>query len=77
MNHPYLIGIDEAGRGPWTGSVFAGAVVLNPAAPISGLNDSKKLSHTKRELLFNEIMQSCMVGVGIATVEEIDNLNAQ
>ncbi len=76
MNHPYLIGIDEAGRGPWTGSVFAGAVVLNPAAPISGLNDSKKLTALKRETLAELIRSHALAwGVGSASASEVDEVN--
>ena len=46
-----VAGVDEAGRGPWAGSVFAAAVILNPADTILGLNDSKKLSAKKRDFL--------------------------
>ncbi len=70
-----VAGVDEAGRGPWAGPVVAAAVIFqNYYAPI-GINDSKKLSSTKRKALFAEIMQSGIVGVGIASVEEIDTLN--
>jgi ribonuclease HII len=72
----HLIGIDEAGRGPWTGSVFAGAVVLNPSAPIAGLKDSKKLSPAKRELLAELIRtQALGWGLGSASAAEVDQLN--
>jgi ribonuclease HII len=71
-----LIGIDEAGRGPWTGSVFAGAVVLNPAAPIAGLNDSKKLTATKREALAALIKTHALGwGIGSASAAEVDAVN--
>jgi ribonuclease HII len=71
-----IIGIDEAGRGPWTGSVFAGAVVLNPTAPIVGLNDSKKLSAAKREALAIEIRNKALAwGVGSASAAEVDAIN--
>ena len=50
-----VCGIDEAGRGPLAGPVFAACVVLRPGEEIAGLNDSKKLSEKKRELLFDEI----------------------
>ena len=52
----YLIaGVDEAGRGPLAGPVIAGAVILDPAHPIQGLADSKKLTAKRRERLFDEI----------------------
>lgn len=69
-----VCGIDEAGRGPWCGPVVAAAVVLGENFP-DGMNDSKKLSEKKREELFEQIMESCQVGVGIASVEEIDQIN--
>lgn len=70
------VGADEAGRGPLCGNVVAGAVVLDPKHPIEGLNDSKKLSEKKRELLYKEIIEhSLAYGVGEATPKEIDELN--
>lgn len=76
MSDFLIIGIDEAGRGPWTGSVFAGAVVLNPAAPIVGLNDSKKLSAARREELAIEIRSKALAwGVGSASAAEVDAVN--
>jgi ribonuclease HII len=70
------IGIDEAGRGPWTGSVFAAAVVLNPNCPIIGLNDSKKLSTKKRETLAVVIAKDALAyGIGSASAVEIDKIN--
>ena len=70
-----IAGIDEAGRGPWAGPVVAAAVVLDPAHIPDGLNDSKKLTESKRESLFDEIMKKADVGVGIADVERIDRTN--
>lgn len=70
-----VAGVDEAGRGPWAGPVVAAAVVLDPANIPLGLNDSKKLTESKRESLFNDIMKTADVGVGIADVEHIDRLN--
>jgi ribonuclease HII len=71
-----IIGIDEAGRGPWTGSVFAGAVVLNPAVPIAGLNDSKKLTAAKREALAELIKTHALGwGIGSASAAEVDAVN--
>lgn len=69
-------GVDEAGRGPLCGPVYAAAVILDPARPIEGLNDSKKLSEKKREALAPVIRERALAwSVGIATVEEIDRLN--
>ena len=69
-------GVDEAGRGPLCGPVYAAAVILDPARPIPGLNDSKKLSEKKREALAPLIRERALAwAVGIATVEEIDRLN--
>jgi ribonuclease HII len=57
MSILWICGVDEAGRGPLVGSVVAGAVVLDPNQPITGLRDSKKLSPARREELYIEIMQ--------------------
>ena len=73
--HPGLCGIDEAGRGPLCGPVVAGAVILPEGFDVSALNDSKKLSEAKREVLYETIIASCDWGVGIATPEEIDAYN--
>ncbi|MDD7428789.1 MAG: ribonuclease HII [Oscillospiraceae bacterium] len=69
-------GIDEAGRGPLAGDVYAAAVILPEGVFIEGINDSKKLSEKKREQLFDEITAKAAAwSVGIATVQEIDELN--
>lgn len=69
-------GVDEVGRGPLAGPVVAGAVVLDPARPIAGLKDSKRLSAARRELLADEIRRSALAwGLGRAEVTEIDRLN--
>lgn len=70
-----VCGVDEAGRGPWAGPVVAAAVILDAARIPPGLNDSKKLNEKKREALFPAIMESAVVGVGIADVERIDRDN--
>jgi len=75
-----ICGVDEAGRGPLAGPVFAAAVILPPNVVIEGLNDSKKLSEKKREELFNKIIDSA-VAYSIAlcsegTIDEINILNA-
>lgn len=72
---PRVCGIDEAGRGPWAGPVVAAAVVLDPACIPEGLHDSKALSAAWREALFEPIMRSALVGVGIADVGRIDRDN--
>ena len=70
-----VCGIDEAGRGPWAGPVVAAAVVLDRGAIPDGIDDSKKLAPASREELFDAIMASARVGIGIGTVEEIDRIN--
>ena len=71
-----IAGVDEAGRGPLAGNVVAAAVILDDANPIKGLADSKKLSAIKRGKLFDEIYAKALcVGVGQASVAEIDKLN--
>ena len=70
-----VCGIDEAGRGPWAGPVIAAAVVLSAARPIAGLADSKQVSRLAREQLHALILQHAAVGIGEASVEEIDQLN--
>lgn len=69
-------GVDEVGRGPLVGNVVTAAVILDPNNPITGLNDSKKLTEKKRELLFAEIHEKALcINVGHATPDEIDELN--
>ena len=71
-----VCGIDEAGRGPLAGPVVAAAVILDPARPIAGLNDSKKLSEKKRDALAVLIREQAVAWcVAEASVEEIDRLN--
>ena len=72
----YICGIDEAGRGPLAGPVVAGAVILPKDCDILYLNDSKKLSAAKRDLLFDEIKEKAIaVGVGIVSPAVIDEIN--
>lgn len=69
-----VCGIDEAGRGPLAGAVYAAAVILDPDNPIEGLNDSKKLTEKKREMLFDEIIAKAKAYcVTMASVEEIES----
>ncbi len=71
-----VAGVDEVGRGPLCGPVVTAAVVLDPARPILGLNDSKKLSEVRRERLFDEICEKALAWcIARADVEEIDRLN--
>ncbi len=70
-----VAGVDEVGRGPLAGPVVAAAVVLDPLNIPEGLNDSKKLSTKKRELLFEIIQNTARYCIADASVEEIDTLN--
>lgn len=71
-----VCGVDEAGRGPLAGPVYAAAVILPTGLQIPGLNDSKKLSEKKREELFEIITKNAVsYSVGIATEREIDEIN--
>ena len=71
-----IAGVDEAGRGPLAGPVVAAAVILHRDVPIPGVNDSKKLSESRREYLYEEIVQQCVgYAVGIISNEAIDRLN--
>lgn len=69
-------GVDEVGRGPLAGDVVAAAVILDPKNPIEGLNDSKKLTEKRRDVLFEEIRNKAISwSVARADVSEIDSLN--
>jgi len=71
-----ICGVDEAGRGPLAGDVFAAAVILDPDNPIDGLADSKKLSEARRDKLAELIRERALAWcVAQASVEEIDRLN--
>lgn len=71
-----IAGTDEAGRGPLVGSVVAAAVILDPANPIAGLNDSKKLTAKRREALFDQIIEHALSWhIAEASAAEIDELN--
>ena len=77
---PIIVGVDEAGRGPLAGDVYAAAVILPPDCVIEGVNDSKKLTEKKREALFDEITERaeayCIATASVAEIEEINILNA-
>lgn len=71
-----ICGVDEAGRGPLAGAVYASAVILNPKYPITGLTDSKKMSEKKRDALAIEIKQYALAWtIATSSVEEIDEIN--
>ena len=71
-----VCGVDEAGRGPLAGPVFAAAVILPPNAQLEGLNDSKKLSEKRRASLFDAIVACALAwAVASASVEEIERVN--
>ncbi len=71
-----VCGVDEAGRGPLAGPVYAAAVILDPSKPIRGLADSKKLSERKRNELAVQIRCNALSwGIGTASVDEIDSIN--
>lgn len=75
-NADFIAGVDEVGRGPLVGAVVTAAVILDPAHPIEGLADSKKLSEKKRLLLAEEIKQKALAwSLGRAEPAEIDELN--
>ncbi|SVD07001.1 uncharacterized protein METZ01_LOCUS359855, partial [marine metagenome] len=72
----YLAGIDEAGRGPLAGPVVSAAVILPQDIELPGVNDSKKISEKKREVLYGDIQERALsVGIGCADVAEIDEKN--
>lgn len=76
QGYRYVIGVDEAGRGPLCGPVAAAACILPPDCEILFLNDSKKLSEKKRELLFDEIREKALAyGIGLAEPARIDEIN--
>ncbi len=70
-----VAGVDESGRGPWAGPVVAAAVILDPEALPEGINDSKKLTHAKREEIHDIILARAEVGIGIIDVTVIDRDN--
>ena len=75
-NTGFICGVDEAGRGPLAGAVFAAAVILDPNKIIAGLADSKKLSEKKRDFLAGEIKEKALVwSIASCSAEEIDEIN--
>jgi len=72
----FICGVDEAGRGPLAGAVFAAAVILDPAHPITGLRDSKKLSEARRDQLAADIKKYALAWcIAEASEQEIDEVN--
>ena len=72
----YICGIDEAGRGPLAGPVVVASVIMPKDSMIEGVNDSKKVSEKKREILYEKIIDECIsYGIGIIDPEEIDSIN--
>ncbi|MFZ1767004.1 MAG: ribonuclease HII, partial [Candidatus Nitrotoga sp.] len=75
-NNLFICGVDEAGRGPLAGPVYAAAVILDSSRPIEGLDDSKKLSEKRRDYLALEIKQHAVAwAIAEASVKEIDSIN--
>lgn len=78
--HGVVCGIDEAGRGPLAGDVFAAAVIFDEGTVIDGINDSKKLTEKKREALFDEICAKaeayCIASASVGEIEELNILQA-
>ncbi|MDE6751903.1 MAG: ribonuclease HII [Eubacterium sp.] len=71
-----ICGVDEAGRGPLAGPVFAAAVILPEGHIIEGVNDSKKLSEKRRDALYDKIIDECVCySIGTASEKEIDEIN--
>jgi len=70
-----VAGVDEAGRGPWAGPVVAAAVILDRATAPHGLRDSKTLTEKRRRALAADLWKTAKIGVGVASVEEIDQMN--
>ncbi len=70
-----VAGVDEVGRGPWAGPVVAAAAIVDPARLPAGVNDSKRLTAKRREALAERIREVAEIGLGVASVEEIDRLN--
>jgi len=73
--HSTVAGIDEAGRGPLAGPVVAAAVIVRDTDFTERIDDSKKLTAKMRERAFLDILKRCDVGIGMAGVEDIDNIN--
>jgi ribonuclease HII len=75
QGHRYIAGIDEVGRGPLAGPVYAACVVLPTDFKLEGLNDSKKLTEKKRNEFYNYLIENVTYGVGVVNPKEIDKIN--
>jgi ribonuclease HII len=79
QGYEIVAGIDEVGRGPWAGPVYACAAIVDTRriarSGLAGLDDSKKLDRAQRETLYARIVEHAHVGIGYCTVEEIDSIN--
>ena len=75
LNYDLIAGVDEAGRGPWAGPVYSAAVILDTANIPAEINDSKKMSERKRNEIYLRIISEHHYALGIADVNEIDELN--
>jgi ribonuclease HII len=76
LGYQFILGVDEAGRGPLAGPVVAAAVILSPEVNLAGVNDSKALSSVRREELFSAIVgKSIAYGIGVVSPAEIDEIN--
>lgn len=75
QKYPYVIGVDEVGRGSLAGPVIAAAVIINNNIEIKEINDSKKLSNTTRNIIFKKIINNSHYSIGFSSVEEIDKIN--
>ena len=74
--YKFICGIDEAGRGPLAGPVVVGAVVMKPESKIEWVNDSKKVTEKRREILYDKITEEALAwGVGIVSEKDIDEIN--
>jgi len=71
----WMAGVDEAGRGPLAGPVVAAAAIVFQPEALLGVNDSKKLSASRREKLYGVIARSCLVGIGVVDEKQIDEIN--
>ncbi|MEC7830309.1 MAG: ribonuclease HII [Pseudomonadota bacterium] len=75
LNYKLIAGVDEAGRGPWAGPVYSAAVILDISKIPADINDSKKMSEKKRDEIYSRIVSEHHYSIGVADVNEIDELN--
>ena len=75
LNYKLIAGVDEVGRGPWAGPVYSAAVILDISKIPAEINDSKKMSEKKRDEIYSRIVSEHHYSIGVADVNEIDELN--